>query len=223
MKKSLLALTAAAALAVPAALSAQGFGIAGRVGTLGAGAEAALGITNAVVIRGGVGLMPLEPSTTIDNIDVTLTLPETWANIGLDLYLAGSFRIGGGILFKPDDPTIVGEIAASTTVDIGDKTYTASDVAEIRGTFDSKNAAPYVLIGFGKHTSSGIGLFLDLGAAFIGEPNVSLTATGNPAVVGSGEFQSELRKQEQNFEDDLGSYIKVWPILNIGIRIGIGG
>ena len=29
-------------------------------------------------------------------------------------------------------------------------------------------------------------------------------------------------KQEANIEGDLGSYTKVWPILNIGLRIGVG-
>ena len=81
----------------------------------------------------------------------------------------------------------------------------------------------HLLIGFGKHTSTGIGLFLDLGAAFIGEPVVSLDATGNSTLIGTSEFQAELRKQEINIENDLGSYIKVWPIINIGLRIGVGG
>ena len=126
------------------------------------------------------------------------------------------------MLFKPDDPTLTGEIVGGS-VEIGDMTYTSTDVSELTGILDSKDQAPYVLIGFGRHTASGIGLFLDLGAAFIGEPEVSLDATGNAAIIGSSEFQSELRKQETNIEDDLGSYIKVWPIFNIGLRIGVGG
>ena len=79
-----------------------------------------------------------------------------------------------------------------------------------------------MLIGFGRHTSTGIGLFVDLGAAFLGESEVSLEATGDPAVVNSAEFQAELRQQETNIEEDLGSYINVWPILSIGLRIGVG-
>jgi hypothetical protein len=186
------------------------------------GGELALGLTDAFVIRGGLGLMPFEPSATIDDIEFTLKLPEKWITIGADIYLGGSFRIGGGMLFKPDDPTITGEIAGGS-VTIGDVVYTSTDVAQLTGTLDSKDQAPYVLIGFGRHTSSGIGLFLDLGAAFIGEPTVSIAATGNSTVISSAEFTSELRKQERNIEDDLGSYIKVWPILNIGLRIGVGG
>ncbi len=107
-------------------------------------------------------------------------------------------------------------------MDIGGQTYTASEVSKLTGTVDSKDQAPYVLIGFGKHTSTGFGLFLDLGAAFIGDPAIHLDATGDPTVVGSAEFQDRLRQEERNVQDDIGSYLKVWPILNLGLRLGIG-
>jgi hypothetical protein len=228
MKRSLFALTAATLLAVPAALSAQGFGIAARAGTLGVGAEAAVGLTDAFVIRGGIGLLPVElknPSFWEPgaDVDATLKLPKTWYNIGADLYVGGGFRIGGGMLFKPDDPTLTGSLTGSASIDIGGTTYTATDVAEVEGTLKSKSSAPYVLIGFGKHTKTGIGLFLDLGVAMLGDPEVSLEATkGNPTVINSAAFQTRLRQEEQTIEDDFGSYLKLWPILNIGIKLGVG-
>ena len=222
MKRSLLVLSTAAALALPGSLAAQGVGIGARAGTLGLGAEAALGLTDAFVIRGGIGLMPLEPSATFNNIDFTVNLPSTMSTIGVDLYLGGSFRIGGGILFKPDDPTLDAEIRADKSVDIGGQTYTSSQVSKLTGTVDSKDKAPYVLIGFGKHTSTGFGLFLDLGVAFIGDPTIHLKATGDPAVIGSADFKSRLDQEARNVQDDIGSYLKVWPILNLGLRLGVG-
>ena len=227
MRKSLVAVTVASLMFVPGAVTAQGFGIAGRAGTLGIGAEAALGLSGPLVVRGGIGLMPLEidPSSFWEpgtDVDATLKLPETWYNIGADLYLGGSFRIGGGMLFKPDDPTLTGTLTGSASIEIGGTTYTATDVAEVTGTLNSKDSAPYVLIGFGKHTSSGIGLFLDLGVAFLGEPEVELSAIGNAAVIGSDAFQSRLRSEEQTLEDDVGQYLKYWPLINFGLRIGVG-
>ncbi len=227
MKRSLFVLTTAALLGVPGALSAQGFGVAARAGTLGIGAEGALGLTDAFVIRGGIGLLPVELKNPSfwepgEGVDATLKLPKTWYNIGADLYLGSGFRIGGGMLFKPDDPSLTGSLTGSASIDIGGTTYTATDVAEVKGTLESKSSAPYVLIGFGKHTKSGIGLFLDLGVAMLGDPEVSLTATGDPAVVGSATFQTRLRQEEQTIEDDFGSYLKLWPILNIGIKLGVG-
>lgn len=228
MKKTLLVLTAAALVALPGALSAQGIGIAGRAGTLGVGAEGALGLTDNLVIRGGLGLMPLElknPSFWEPgaDVDATLTLPKTWFNIGADLYLGSGFRIGAGMLFKPDNPTLTGSLSGSASIDIGGTTYTATDVAEVVGTLESAKQAPYALIGFGKHTRTGIGLFLDLGVAMLGEPDIALEATkGNPTIINSAQFQQRLRTEEQNIKDDVGQYLKFWPIINIGIRFGIG-
>ena len=228
MKKSLYVLAAAALLTVPGALGAQGFGIAARAGSIGVGAEGAVGLTDAFVVRGGIGLMPLEidPTSFWDpgtDVDATLKLPKTWYNIGADLYLGGGFRIGGGMLFKPDDPTITGSLTGSASIEIGGTTYTATDVAEVKGTLKSKSSAPYALIGFGKHTKTGIGLFLDVGVAMLGDPQVSLEATkGNPTVINSATFQSRLRTEEQNIEDDVGTYLKYWPIINLGIKIGVG-
>ena len=228
MKKSLFVLTAAAVLALPGALAAQGFGVAARAGSIGIGAEGAVGLTDAFVVRGGIGLMPLEidPTSFWDpgtDVDATLKLPKTWYNIGADLYLGGGFRIGGGMLFKPDDPTLTGSLTGTASIDIGGQTYTATDVAEVKGTLKSKSSAPYALIGFGKHTKTGIGLFLDVGVAMLGDPQVTLEATkGNPTVINSATFQSRLRTEEQNIEDDAGTYLKYWPILNLGIKLGVG-
>lgn len=231
MKKSLLALSTAALLALPLSLSAQGFGVAGRAGTLGIGAEGALGLSDNLVIRGGIGLMPLEldPTSFWDpgtDVDATLKLPETWFNIGADLYLGGGFRIGGGMLFKPDDPTVTGSLSGTASIEIGGQTYTATEVAEVQGTLNSKDKAPYVLIGFGKHTSTGIGLFLDLGVAMLGEPEVQLEAlsgsAANPSSPLYTQLQTRLRQEETNIENDVGTYLKFWPILNIGIRFGVG-
>jgi len=221
MKKSILTFAAVCLLALPGTATAQGLGIGGRVGTLGAGAEAALGLSSHLVIRGGVGLLPLKPVTNISGIDFTLTLPKTWYNVGVDIYVSSAMRIGAGMLFKPDDPVLDGTVTGSRSVTIGDSTYTATSVSALHGVLTSKKSAPYVLLGFGNHTASGFGLFLDLGVAFLGDPAVSLSAEGDPTVVQSAVFQTELRKEEANIQNDVGTYLKLWPILNLGLRFGL--
>lgn len=218
MKKTVLALAAVALLALPGVAEAQ-FGIAGRAGTLGVGGEAALGLGD-IVIRGGIGLVPFEPTTTISDIEVTLKLPESWYNIGVDLYLGEAFRIGGGMLFKSEDPTLEGVPTATTNV--GGLDFTAAELGTLTGVLDSEDKAPYVLIGFGRHTAKGIGLFLDLGVAFTGDPVVTLDATGG-TFSDQAELRARLDAEAADFEADVGSYLKYWPILNIGLRIGLGG
>ncbi len=194
-------------------------GVAGRIGTLGLGAEAAIGLSDRIVIRGGMGLSQLEANTTFDGVSVILTLPESWYNVGIDLYLNGAFRIGGGILFKPDDPTITG--AFEEEVEIGGRTFTSAEIGTLTGQVLSEDRAAYVLIGFGKHTSSGIGLSLDVGAAFLGNPSVTLAAEGG-TFPDQAELDARLELEAQAFEEDMKAYLKIWPILSLGIRIGIG-
>lgn len=194
-------------------------GVAGRIGTLGIGAEAAISLSDRIVIRGGLGLSQLEANTTFDGVSVVLTLPESWYNVGIDLYLNGAFRIGGGILFKPDDPTITG--AFEDEVEIGGRTFTSAEIGTLTGQVLSEDRAAYVLIGFGKHTSSGIGLSLDVGAAFLGNPSVTLAAEGG-TFPDQAELDARLELEAQAFEEDMKAYLKIWPILSLGIRIGIG-
>jgi hypothetical protein len=219
MRDRLLTGATLVALLAPATLVGQGIGIGARAGTLGIGAEGAVGLTESLVVRGGIGVMPFEPSVDIDEINFTLQLPDTWYNLGFDLYLAGPFRIGGGMLYKPDNPILSAQLIAST--DIGGTMYTPAEVGTLTATLESKSSVPYAVFGFGRHNSPGFGLFLDLGVAFLGEPDFSLAAEGG-TLISDPAFQSSLRAEEANLEDEAGPYLKYWPILNVGFHIGIG-
>jgi len=194
-------------------------GIAGRAGTLGFGGEVAIGLGNVVVLRGGAGLSTLEPNTTFDGIAVVLDLPDLWYNVGLDFYLNGAFRLGGGILFKPDDPVLRGSF--DRAVDIGGTSLTPTELGALTGTVGLKDRAAYALIGFGKHTDRGVGLFVDLGAAFFGTPGVTLEAQGGSYP--QDDLAPLLDAEARNFEEDMKTYLKVWPLLSVGLRVGFGG
>ena len=217
--KHRLILAVAAFLAVPSVAESQ-LGLAARAGTLGVGGEAAIGVSERLVLRGGLGFSTLNPSTTFDDVEVDLTLPERWYNVGLDVYLNGATRIGAGVLLRSDDPSIIGRLGAPT--DIGGQTFTPDEIGTLSGTIRSNQRAAYALIGFGKHTDSGFGLSLDLGAAYMGDPEVTLESEGgtypNPS-----ELEARLAQEAQNFEDDMKTYLRFWPILNVAVRVGFGG
>jgi hypothetical protein len=218
MKKTIFALVIATLSGLAQDASAQGIGVAGRIGTVGIGVEGALGLSPNLVVRGGLALMPFEFESTIDDIDFTVELPDSWYNIGLDFYPAESFRIGGGILFKSEGPTLTG--APTVPVDIGGVEYTPEELGTLHGSLVSGDTAPYVLVGFGKHTSRGFGLFVDLGVAFLGDPEIELDAQG-----GSYPDQAELRRQldlqETELEDEAGQYLSYYPFLSVGVRFGL--
>lgn len=213
-----LAFCLAVGLAVPTPAASQ-LGIAARAGTLGVGGEAAVGLGDRVVLRGGVGLSLIEPSTTFDGVRVDLALPERWSNVGIDLYLNSALRIGGGVLFKSEDPTLTATL--EEPVDIGGRTFSPAELGSLVGTVQGSDRAGYALIGFGKHTASGFGLFLDLGLAFLGDPEVDLDASGG-TFSDLVELEARLEQEAQDFEDDMKTYLRFWPILSLGLRLGFG-
>lgn len=217
-KRAVFLATTVSLVALPGHSFAQGAGIGARVGTLGVGAEAAIGLTDRIVLRGGIGFVPLEPSATFNDIDVTLTLPTLY-NAGIDFYLNGAFRIGGGVLFKKEDPTL--RATFNSAQDIGGTTFSPTEIEGLKGTIDSSNSAPYVLIGFGKHTADRIGLFLDIGVAFMGDPTVTLNADGGTKA-NDAATRTALDQEAMDFEGDMRAYLRYWPILSLGLRVGLG-
>jgi hypothetical protein len=215
-----LTLAGALAVSVPGApVAAQGLGVGVRAGTLGLGGEAAMALGERVVVRAGIGWSPYEPDISLGEIEVTPELP-TWYNAGLDVYLNGAFRIGAGLLLKPDDPTL--SAVFTQNKEIGGQTFTPQQIGTLVGVIDSRDEVPYLLLGFGRHTSPGVGLFVDFGLAFLGEPDFRLDAVGGSLNSDSGPLRTALDAEEQEFEDDAGAYLRFWPILNLGLRIGVG-
>ncbi len=221
MKRSAVALAALMAVALPAVASAQ-VSVGARAGTLGLGGEVSFGVTRMLAIRGGIGAIPYEYSNDFEGVDYTVMAPDRIWTIGVDVYpFGGGLRLSAGLLNRP-----AFELDATGTqqAEIGDQTYNAD--LNVRGALtNEKETAPYAAIGFGRATGRGLGFFVDLGAAFLGEGEISLsgtceeTSTGQPCP----NFQAELQREEDEANaqlDDFGSFVKVHPILQVGVRFG---
>jgi hypothetical protein len=205
-------------LALPFGAHAQTLGIGVRAGTLGLGPEVSARLTSHVGVRGGIGGIPVEPTGSFGDVDYTVSPASPLANVGLDFYPgAGGFRLGGGLLFITESTSMEAEYTG--TVTIGGRTYQGSEVGALTGELDHGSAAPYLNIGFGRTTARGVGLFLDLGAAFLPDQSVSLTATGEAA--NQQQFCDDLERQRQQSEDDANTYLRVFPILSFGLRFGL--
>ena len=218
----LLLLAALAATGAGGRAASAQVGIAGRIGTLGIGAEAALDLSGRLALRAGFGagvlLQTFTPATSFDGIDVTLEMPDSWYNVGLDYYLNSAIRVGGGVVFITEEPTLTGDFGE--TVEIGGTTLTASEIGTLRGTVGTNRQAAYALIGFGRHSAAGLGLSLDVGAAILGgDPSIELSASGGSYP--QSDLAELLAIQARRFEDDMKTYLKVWPILSLGLRYGV--
>jgi hypothetical protein len=215
--KLLAAVVLTVVAALPASASAQ-IGIAGRVGTMGLGGDVGISLSPNLMLRGGVGIQPINPTATISDIKFNLNLPSSFMVAGLALFPSGGgLRLEGGVLYKPDDTTLDGTYTTDQT--IGGNTYTPAQIGTLSGrAAAAKSLAPYAMLGFGKIAAKGIGLFLDLGAAFTGDATLTVTSS-NPNQ--SAQFKADLETERKKWEDDLNKY-KVYPMVNLGLRIGVG-
>lgn len=220
MKKTAIAV-ALLAIALPASASAQ-LSVGARAGTLGVGGEVSFGITRMLAVRGGIGFVPYEYNDQISDLNYNVTFPERIWNVGVDVYPLGSgLRLTAGMLNRPKFEM---NVTGQQTANVGGRQYTGN--INIDGSFtNERQTAPYATIGFGRATGRGFGFFVDLGAAFMGDATVQLTGTCQEASTGQPcpEFESRLAAEEAEAQasiDDLGTYVKLHPILQIGFRIG---
>ncbi len=202
---------------LPHGLNAQGLAIGARAGTLGFGGEVAFGVSDAVVLRGGFGVFPLEYEGEFDGEDYTVTFPKSMWSMGLDYYPGGGpIRIMAGVLGRSGDIELSSDVTESR--EIGGTVYT--ETGTLKGVLEQGTLAPFAGIGFGKHTAGGFSFFLDVGAALAGEADVTLSPEGALAAVPG--IQQSLLVEADRVEDDTGEWLKVWPVVSVGVKLPLG-
>jgi hypothetical protein len=217
MTRSLATLIVAASIlaglaaGLPAAGAAQ-ISIAPKIGTLGVGADVGLSLGRLATIRGGYGTVPTELKADIRDVAYEARLPDV-VFLGVDLHPGGGgFRISGGVLIHTDD--VILDATPDTAVELGEGSYTPTEVGTLRGTAGTSTAFPFAMIGFGHHGGRGFGVFLDLGVGFM-NPALTLTHSG----AGADGLAADLVLEAEELESDL----RFWPIVQVGITLGLGG
>jgi len=209
------ALIAAAVLVGPA--RAQNAGLAIHVGSMGVGIDGAVMVHPRVGIRAGANYFPFDISYNSSGIDYNLDLASPQFLLVADLYPTRSFRVSGGLMISSTDFDLTAK--PDGPVDVGGTTYTPAQVGNLTGVLETRDVSPYVGIGFGNPAASRVGLLLDLGVAFHGNPKAGLSADGPVAALPS--FQQDLDQEAQKIQADVENYI-VYPVLSIGVSIGLG-
>jgi hypothetical protein len=213
-------LLATVLLALPAAVSAQTLSLGARAGTLGLGGEIGVGLTNLIVVRAGAGILPVSFSGELGQNDLQFDVKPTspLMNVGVDVALGGfGLRVGGGLMFLPNESEIEGRYTG--TVNFGGRQYQGSEIGDLTGLVDHGSNAPYVKLGFGSMTGRGMNIFMDLGAGFLPEPTLTMSASGPAA--SQPEFQAALENERASIETNIRKYARIFPIISLGVRYGL--
>jgi hypothetical protein len=207
----------AGALAPAAAQVPGGLAVSVKAGTAGVGGEVAVPMSPRLALRGGLGWLPIEYHGTYAEQRYRIEPPGTYLTVGADLTLLGPLRLMGGFLRRSEPVRFDADLEGESRV--GDQTYTAE--GRLQGEVRSATTAPYLGLGLGRTVGSGLGVYLDLAVAFTGDPELDLDASG-PITEAPG-FQADLERERTRAQAELDAYYRYWPVISLGVRIGLGG
>lgn len=202
-------------LGAPLTANAEGFALTLKGGTLGFGLEGTKSLSSRTNLRVGINNYTYDFDATESGIAYDFELELRSYSLLFDWHpLASAFRVTAGLFSNKNEFNMGATSTGSQT--IGNTTYTASEIGALSGQVSFKSGAPYIGVGWGNAVAKdkGFGFNVDLGVLFQGSPEVTLAATGTAA--SSGSFQSDLRREEQELEDDLDSF-KTYPVVSFGV------
>ncbi|MYH51233.1 MAG: hypothetical protein F4151_17360 [Gammaproteobacteria bacterium] len=209
----------------PARALQENITLGAHLGTLGMGADVGVAVNETFGLRGGGGFYGFGLDLTgrfglADNRTAELSLPSAMFTIGAEVS-SGALRAGAGLLIRAGDPVYEITYGNGASIDIGGGYYTQPEVRALATTLVAGSITPYALLGYGSRRSRGLGFVVDAGGAFPLDAGFEMSATGDPAVLGSARFRTDLETERLEAEDDAGGWLSFWPIISIGLRYGL--
>lgn len=197
---------------VPAAADSS-FGLGVKAGTLGLGLEGTWRPLPYMDIRIGANLWDYSETGNEAgiNYDATLNL-DTFYATGNFRFPASPFRVTAG-LYQNGNELNLESLNTDGTIEVGDISYPAASVGTVRSTTSFSSTSPYVGVGYDFTVARKIGLNLDLGVLWQGDPDVTMTADG--PLADNPVFQTSLEQERQQIEDEVSDY-KAWPVISLG-------
>jgi len=194
-------------------------GFAARASTLGVGAEVSFRVGRVLGVRIGGNYLNFSRSATIEDIAYSVTPHLENGTAVVDLYpLGGSFHLSGGVMLNRNEGTMVATLAHD--MQIGDRTYTPSEVGSLTGTVSFNRTAPYVGLGFAGR--SRVAVLFDLGVAATGRPIINLVGTTNLTGPEKDQFDANVASERAKIETEVDkhSFLKFHPVFSLGLKFG---
>ncbi|UCG34702.1 MAG: hypothetical protein JSW17_04200 [Candidatus Omnitrophota bacterium] len=191
------------------------FAFSTKAGTLGAGVEGIKRINSMFNFRIGANAFQFEYDGTESEIEYDIDIDLLSFSALVDFFPFGrGFRITAGVMRGENELEF--NAKPSATYQIGDTTYTLSEVGSLTGKLDFDGFGPYAGIGWGNPFGEGKRwtLTMDIGVMVQGSPNVDLSADGT--LSGAAAFLADLANEENNLQNALEDY-EFYPVVMVGL------
>lgn len=204
--------SAPSALAAEKDVDYQPLSLTAEAGTTGLGGSLSWRFSDHLGIRGGANYFSYDHSDEVEGIKYDANLRLQSFPLGIDLYpsKSSSLRITIGALLNQN--RLSGKVPPGTTVDINGTPYTTDLTMEAK----QQEFSPFISIGGNIYFDSKkhVALGLELGVAYTGSPDVTLTHSGPPNPVLDADIEAERAQIEEKAKD-----FKYYPIVKIGVTV----
>lgn len=195
------------------------FGI--KAGTLGLGIEASWRPLPWLDVRAGANKFDYDDtgSQAGINYDATLALETYYATANFRFPLS-PFRMTVGAFSNGNEVEMTSLDMASYSIGNNPIPYLPSEVGTLRSSTTFESVAPYIGAGFDFNIVGRLGLALDFGVLWQGEPIVALTSDGSlasdPGLAGD-IFRASLEAERVQLEDEVKD-LKAYPVIQLGFN-----
>ncbi|MGB5347173.1 MAG: hypothetical protein WBN23_13490 [Woeseia sp.] len=190
------------------------FWFGAKASTLGLGVEARWQPIPWFDVRAGLNRYDYEDNGAQAGIayNATLELDTFYGTANLRFPLS-PMRLSVGA-FNNSNQLVMQSADANAYV-VGGQTFTSAEVGRLRSTASFDSPSPYLGIGFDFELANRLGLNLDLGVLWQGDPQVTLTADGTLA--NDAIFQQRLEEERRELEKEAEDF-KAWPVISLGLH-----
>lgn len=217
--KTLFSKVALATVALIASGSASAdFGVGFKAGTLGLGLEGRWSALPWLDVRVGGNTFEYDDTGAQAgiNYDATFGLDNYYAT-GNFRFPLSPFRVTAGVYSNGNEFTMSSQDTGGLDFNIGSSTFSAADVGTLQSVTSFNSTAPYVGVGYDFEILGKVGLNLDFGVLWQGDPSVTLEATGieNAPLAVRAELETALATEQLELEDEMSDF-KAWPVVSLG-------
>lgn len=183
-----------------------------KAGTLGFGVEGAWRPIPWFDVRVGVNQFSYDDTGAQAgvNYDATLALDTFYGTANFRFPLS-PMRFTVGLHSNGNELELVSQEVQN--IEIGGIVYPGDQVGTLNSVTSFSDTSPYAGIGFDFDLFDKVGLNLDLGVLWQGEPDVTLDATG--PLASDPFFQDALEQERQELVSEVEDY-KAWPVVSLG-------
>lgn len=193
------------------------FGVGVRAGTLGLGVEGRWSALPWLDIRVGANQFDYKTEGSQAGIgyDATLAMDNFYVTGNLRFPLS-PFRLTAGAYSNGNELQLSSRDTGGANFSIGGTPFSSADIGTLQSVSSFEKTSPYFGVGYDFELFSKVGLNLDFGALWQGEPSVSLIATGfdtAPADV-QAQLTTALEAERAELEAEIKDY-KLWPVVSL--------